>query len=164
MSPLSTLILTEFEKEKRKQCVKHVLPKDLPIDHIASEIYMLDWYIWCILKLLSNHKANLTLFFWTSGSSFLTIFWEDLLFQFISNESFCQFPTIKLPSGFVKYPSPYLYKRMNTLYHLRIILRKTDHRTRYIFLFHFSYCFHRILHMYLHWSDFVFRIQLSDHA
>ena len=43
MSPESALMLTEVEKEKRKQCIKYILPKDLPVDDpISKEIYMLN--------------------------------------------------------------------------------------------------------------------------
>jgi hypothetical protein len=43
MSPLSSLMLTEFEVAKRKKCIEHALPKDLPVDDpISKEIYMLD--------------------------------------------------------------------------------------------------------------------------
>lgn len=43
MSPLSTLMLTEYEIEKRKKCVEYFLPKELPVDDpISKEIYMIN--------------------------------------------------------------------------------------------------------------------------
>jgi hypothetical protein len=43
MAPLSTLLLTEFEKQKRKACVKRFLPEALTIDDpISREVYMME--------------------------------------------------------------------------------------------------------------------------
>lgn len=36
-------MLTEFEQQKRKECVRRFLPQELPVDDpIAREVYMLD--------------------------------------------------------------------------------------------------------------------------
>jgi ectoine hydroxylase-related dioxygenase (phytanoyl-CoA dioxygenase family) len=43
MAPLSTLFLTELERQKRRECVKRFLPPGLPVDDpISKEIYMLE--------------------------------------------------------------------------------------------------------------------------
>lgn len=37
MAPLSSLMLTEFEQQKRKECVRRFLPPGLPVDDLISK-------------------------------------------------------------------------------------------------------------------------------
>jgi ectoine hydroxylase-related dioxygenase (phytanoyl-CoA dioxygenase family) len=43
MAPLSSMMLTEFEQQKRKECVRRFLPEGLAVDDpISREIYMME--------------------------------------------------------------------------------------------------------------------------